>query len=100
MGFGKPPGRCFSVFHALLRASSAKKPGLLWRTEGRKPLDGRRESGYLWLEVGMKKKYWSNVFAMLGVALVATALFRDNWFWGTALGVYCLFWGAQWYMEA
>ena len=48
----------------------------------------------------MKKKYWSNVFAMPGVALVATALFRDNWFWGTALGVYCLFWGAQWYMEA
>ena len=48
----------------------------------------------------MKRKYWSNVFAMLGVALIATALFRDNWFWGTALGAYCLYWGAKWYGEA
>ena len=52
----------------------------------------------LWLyEEGMKKKYWSNVCAMLGVALIATAFFQEHWFWGTALGAYSLFWGAKWW---
>ena len=43
-----------------------------------------------------KKKYWSNVLAMLGVALVATAFFaKENWIWGMALGAYALYWGAK-----
>ena len=39
-------------------------------------------------------QYWSNVFAMLGVALVATAFFQDNWQAGTALGLYSIVIGA------
>lgn len=39
-------------------------------------------------------KYWSNIFAMLGVALVATACFQDNWQAGSLLGVYSIGMGA------
>ncbi|MDD2966516.1 MAG: hypothetical protein PHN64_03340 [Desulfovibrionaceae bacterium] len=39
--------------------------------------------------------YWSNVFAMLGVALIATAFFRpEDWQAGTLLGVYFIGIGA------
>ena len=48
----------------------------------------------------MKKKYWSNVFAMLGVAMIAAAFFnKDGWVLGTAIGAYCLYWGSKWYGE-
>lgn len=47
-----------------------------------------------------KKKYWSNVLAMLGVAMIAAAFFsKDGWFWGMALGVYSLYKGSVWYEE-
>ena len=47
-----------------------------------------------------KKKYWSNVFAMLGVAMIATAFFsKDLWIAGTALGIYLLYLGSKWYEE-
>ncbi len=40
-------------------------------------------------------KYWSNIFGMLGVALIATAFFRpEDWQTGTALGTYFLLVGA------
>lgn len=46
----------------------------------------------------MKKKYWSNVCAMLGVALIATAFFqKDDWLLGMALGIYSLYWGSKLY---
>ena len=41
----------------------------------------------------MKKKYLSNTFCMLGVALVATAIFRETWFMGTAAGIAFIFMG-------
>jgi len=31
-------------------------------------------------------KHWANIFAMLGVALIATAFFREDWHGGTVLG--------------
>ena len=43
-----------------------------------------------------KKKYWSGVFAMLGVAMIATAFFsKDSWLLGTLIGAYCLYWGSR-----
>ena len=42
-------------------------------------------------------KYWSNIFGMLGVALVATAFFRDEWVAGTVLGAYFAAIGAWFY---
>lgn len=44
-------------------------------------------------EIVKNKKYWSNVFAMLGVAFVAAAVFRDNWLPGLAIGTYFIIWG-------
>lgn len=43
-----------------------------------------------------KRKYWSGVLAMLGVALVATAVFaKDNWIFGLGLGIVSLIVGAK-----
>lgn len=43
-------------------------------------------------------KYWSNIFAMLGVALIATAFFRpDDWQLGTLSGTYFIGIGAWFY---
>lgn len=56
-------------------------------------MDTRRESGYLWRE-GEMLKYWANIFGMLGVALIATAFFREGWQPGSLLGVYFIGWGA------
>lgn len=39
-------------------------------------------------------KYWSNIFAMLGVALIATAFFQKNWQAGSLLGIYSAMLGA------
>lgn len=40
-------------------------------------------------------KYWSNIFAMLGVALIATAFFRpEDWQLGTLSGAYFIGIGA------
>lgn len=39
-------------------------------------------------------QYWSNIFALLGVALIATAFFQDHWQAGTALGLYSIVIGA------
>lgn len=39
-------------------------------------------------------KYWSNVFAMLGVALIATAFFRPDWQLGCFAGAVTIFIGA------
>ncbi|WP_298068767.1 hypothetical protein [uncultured Mailhella sp.] len=40
-------------------------------------------------------KYWSNIFGMIGVALVATAFFRtDDWQLGTLSGAYFIGIGA------
>ena len=39
-------------------------------------------------------KYWSNICAMLGVALIATAFFQESWQSGTMLGVYTIGLGA------
>ncbi len=33
-------------------------------------------------------RYWSNIFAMLGVALIATAFFQEHWQAGSILGGY------------
>ena len=33
-------------------------------------------------------KLWANVFAMLGVAMIATAFFQKEWQAGTLLGIY------------
>lgn len=41
----------------------------------------------------MKKKYLSNTFCMLGVALIATAIFKAAWFLGTASGLAFIFMG-------
>lgn len=41
----------------------------------------------------LKKKYLSNTFCMLGVALIATAVFRDSWIAGTFLGIIFLYLG-------
>lgn len=41
----------------------------------------------------MKKAYLSNVLAMLGVAVVATAIFRDSWVMGTICGLVLLYFG-------
>ncbi len=43
----------------------------------------------------MKRKYWSNVLAMLGVVLVATAFFQEHWFWGSVFGTISIFAGAK-----
>ena len=43
----------------------------------------------------MKKKYWSNLCAMLGVALIATAVFQDHWGWGVFFGVIIASYGAH-----
>lgn len=43
-----------------------------------------------------KRKYWSGVLAMLGVALVATAVFaKENWIFGLGLGIVSLIVGAK-----
>ena len=43
-------------------------------------------------------KYWSNVFAMLGVALLATAFFRPAyWQTGIVTGIIFIFIGAWFY---
>ena len=43
-------------------------------------------------------KYWSNIFAMLGVALIATAFFRpDDWHIGTLSGASFIGLGAWFY---
>ncbi len=39
-------------------------------------------------------KYWSNIFGMLGVALIATAFFRDDWQAGCIAGAIFIFIGA------
>ena len=40
-------------------------------------------------------KYWSEIFGMLGVALIATAFFRpEDWQLGTMLGIYFIGIGA------
>ena len=38
--------------------------------------------------------YWSNIFAMLGVALIATAFFRPDWQAGFLAGTLFAFIGA------
>lgn len=42
-------------------------------------------------------KFWANVFAMLGVALLATAFFRDDWIAGICAGSYFILLGAWLY---
>lgn len=42
-------------------------------------------------------RYWSNVFAMLGVALIATAFFQERWQAGSLLGIYAVAVGAWFY---
>lgn len=42
-------------------------------------------------------RYWSNVFAMLGVALIATAFFQESWQAGSLLGIYAVAVGAWFY---
>ena len=55
-------------------------------------------SGYLEGEGDMKRKYWSNVFAMLGVALLATSFFaKEDWLLGAFIGGYFLYLGAKLY---
>lgn len=45
----------------------------------------------------MKRKYWSNVLAMLGVAMVATSFFaKEGWLAGSLIGAYCLWQGSKW----
>lgn len=45
-----------------------------------------------------KKKYWSGVCAMLGVAMIASAFFsKDGWILGTIIGAYSIWWGAKLY---
>lgn len=40
-------------------------------------------------------QYWSNIFAMLGVALIATAFFRpEDWPIGSSLGIFVILLGA------
>ena len=39
-------------------------------------------------------RYWSNVFAMLGVALIATAFFRPDWHAGCVSGGVLILLGA------
>lgn len=39
-------------------------------------------------------RYWSNVFAMLGVALIATAFFQEHWQAGCVSGGVLLLLGA------
>lgn len=39
-------------------------------------------------------KYWSNIFAMLGVALIATAFFRSDWQAGCVSGSVLILLGA------
>lgn len=38
--------------------------------------------------------YFGNVFAMLGVALIATAFFRDDWQAGVLAGIFAIGLGA------
>ena len=38
--------------------------------------------------------YFGNVFAMLGVALIATAFFRDDWQVGILAGIFAIGLGA------
>lgn len=38
--------------------------------------------------------YWGNIFGMTGVALFATAFFKDDWVPGTLLGMYFIGMGA------
>lgn len=43
-----------------------------------------------------KKKYWSSVMAMLGVAMVAASFFaKEGWFLGMILGAYSIYVGAR-----
>ncbi len=49
---------------------------------------------------GMKRKYLSNTFCMLGVALIATAIFKDQWLWGTGSGLFFLVLGYKLDYEA
>ena len=47
-----------------------------------------------------KRRYWSSVFAMLGVALIATAFFQGKHVLsGIIFGSYCLYWGYSIYEE-
>ncbi len=39
-------------------------------------------------------RYWSNIFAMLGVALIATAFFRPDWQAGALSGGVLIMLGA------
>lgn len=39
-------------------------------------------------------KYWSNIFAMLGVAIIATAFFRPDWQAGALSGFVLIMLGA------
>lgn len=39
-------------------------------------------------------KYWSNIFAMLGVAIIATAFFRPDWQAGYLSGSVLILLGA------
>ena len=48
----------------------------------------------------MKRKYLSNTFCMLGVALIATAIFKDQWILGTASGIFILYLGYKLDQEA
>lgn len=60
-----------------------------------KRMDGGRENGYLENTENGMLKYWSNIFAMLGVALIATAFFRpDDWQAGCISGAVTIFIGA------
>ena len=46
----------------------------------------------------MKRKYWTNVMAMLGVAMAATAFFAKGGesLFGGLIGIYCLWQGSKW----
>ena len=47
------------------------------------------------LEANIMFSYWANIFGMTGVALIATAFFRDaDWQFGTFSGVYFIGLGA------
>lgn len=42
----------------------------------------------------MMLRYWANIFGMLGVALIATAFFREDWQAGAITGGFFIFMGA------
>lgn len=60
-----------------------------------KRIDGRRENGYLGCTEMRMLTYWSNIFGMLGVAIIATAFFRpEDWQWGVFSGAVFIYMGA------